>query len=160
MINYLSKFLLRLSELAELIRKLSNYKVAFNWGPEHQAAFQWINKEISCPPMWESSSYLLIVDYTSRFPAVCEISLMTGLHRANHCKQIFSEYGWPETLIFENGLCYTLQAFTSFMQSYSVNHITSSQYYLQSNDLAEKYVLIVKSLFCKPKKKAKIFTSV
>ena len=39
-INYLSMFSPRLSELAELIRELSKYKVPFNWGPEHQAAFQ------------------------------------------------------------------------------------------------------------------------
>ena len=36
MIKYLSKFSLRLSELAEPIRELSKHKVPFNWGPEHQ----------------------------------------------------------------------------------------------------------------------------
>ena len=41
---------------------------------------------------FESSSYLLIVDYTSTFPVVCKLSSMTGLYVANHCKQIFSEY--------------------------------------------------------------------
>ena len=39
MINYLSKFSLRLSELAEQIRELSKNKVPFNLGPEHQQAF-------------------------------------------------------------------------------------------------------------------------
>ena len=39
MINYLSKFSLRLPELAELIREFSNDKVPFNWGSEPQAAF-------------------------------------------------------------------------------------------------------------------------
>ena len=42
MINYLSKFLARLLELAEPIRD----KVPFNWGPEHHAAFKQIKKEI------------------------------------------------------------------------------------------------------------------
>ena len=51
MINYLSKFLSRLSELAEPIRELSKDKVPFNWGPEHQAAFQQMKKEISCAPV-------------------------------------------------------------------------------------------------------------
>ena len=51
MIIYLSKFLSRLSELAELIRELSKGKVLFNWGLEHQAAFQQMKKEISCSPM-------------------------------------------------------------------------------------------------------------
>ena len=47
MINYLSKFSPRLSELAEPIRELSKDKVPFNWGPEHQQAFTQIKKEIA-----------------------------------------------------------------------------------------------------------------
>ena len=39
MINYLSKFSVRLSELAEPIRELCKDKVPFNWDPEHQEAF-------------------------------------------------------------------------------------------------------------------------
>ena len=95
---------------------------------------------------FESSSYLLTVDYTSRFPVVCKMSLITGLHVANYFKQIHSEYGWCETLISDNGPCYTSQAFTIIIQSYSVNHITSSPHYPQSNGLAEMYVQIVEKL--------------
>ena len=42
MVNYLSKFSTRLSELAEPIRDLCKEKVPFNWGPEHNGAFQLI----------------------------------------------------------------------------------------------------------------------
>ena len=72
---------------------------------------------------------------------------MTGQHVANQCKQIFSEYGWAETLISYNGPYYTVDAFTSLMNAYHVNHITSSPHYPQSNGLAQKYVQIVKSIF-------------
>ena len=82
---------------------------------------------------------------------------MTGLHVAKQCKLIFSEYGWPDTLISDNGPCYTTQAFTSVMKYYNVKHITSSSHYLQSNGLAEKYVQIVKSLFYKAKEEDKDF---
>ena len=47
MINYLSKFSPRLSELALPIRELAKDKVAFNWGPEHQAAFKLVKTEIA-----------------------------------------------------------------------------------------------------------------
>ena len=106
---------------------------------------------------FESSSYLLIVVYTSRFPIVCKLSSMTGLHIANQCKQVFSEYGWPETLISDDCPCYTSQVFTSVMQSYSVHHVTSSVHYPQSNGLAEKYVQIVKHLVFKAKEEGKVF---
>ena len=32
-----------------------------------------------------------------------KLSSMTGQHEATQWKQIFSEYGWPETLISDNG---------------------------------------------------------
>ena len=108
----------------------------------------------------ESASHLLIVDYASKFPVVCKLSSMTGLHIPNQCKLFFSEYGCPETLISDNGPCYTAQPFTSVMISYNVNHITSSQHYLQSNGLAEKYVQNLRTCVTKLKMKAKISRSV
>ena len=51
MINYVSKFSARLSELALPIRELAKEKVAFNWGPEHQAAFKLVKKEIAVAPI-------------------------------------------------------------------------------------------------------------
>ena len=98
---------------------------------------------------FEGVSFLLIVDYTSRFLVVCKLTSMIGVHVANQCKLVFSEYGWPDTLMSDNDPCYTSQAFTSVMQGLSVTHITSSPHYPQSNGLAEKYVEIVKCSFNK-----------
>ena len=63
---------------------------------------------------------------------------MMSHHIANHCKQMFCEYGWPETLISDNGPCYASKTFQKLMTEYNVNHITSSPHYPQSNGLAEK----------------------
>ena len=51
MINYLSKFSARLSELAAPIRELSRDKVPFNRGPEYYTAFQQIKREIVRAPI-------------------------------------------------------------------------------------------------------------
>ena len=48
MINYLSKFSARLSELAMPIRELAKEKVAFNWGPEHPSSLQAGERRDSC----------------------------------------------------------------------------------------------------------------
>ena len=80
---------------------------------------------------------------------------MNGQHIANKCKLIFSEYGWPETLISDNGPCYTTEVVTNLMRRYNVNHITSSPHYPQSNGLAEKYVQLVKNLFYKAKEEGR-----
>ena len=66
-----------------------------------------------------------------------------------------SEYGWPETLVSDNGPCYTSESFTTLMKDYNVNHITSSPNYPQSNGPVEKYVHIVKNLFYKAKEEGK-----
>ena len=42
---------------------------------------------------FESSPYLLLVDYTSRFLVVCKLSFMTGLHVANKCKYFLNMDG-------------------------------------------------------------------
>ena len=51
MINYLSNFSARLSELVEPIREVSKEKVPFNWGPEHQDSFTMIKMEIAKAPV-------------------------------------------------------------------------------------------------------------
>ena len=51
MINYLSQFSARLSELALPIREFAKDKVPFNWGPEHQAAFKLVKNEIITAPI-------------------------------------------------------------------------------------------------------------
>ena len=66
-------------------------------------------------------------------------------------KLIFSEYSWPETIVSDNGPCYSAESFTKLMTEYSMSHITSSPHYLQSTRLTEKYVQIVKNLFYKAK---------
>ena len=76
---------------------------------------------------------------------------MTGQHIVDHFKQIFAKYGWPDTIVSDNGLCYTSQIFKGLMKEYQVNHITSLSHYPQSNGLAEKYIQIVKNLFHKAK---------
>ena len=46
---------------------------------------------------YKSQPYLLIVNYTSRFPIVRKLKSMSAQHIAEHFKLIFSEYGWPDT---------------------------------------------------------------
>ena len=100
---------------------------------------------------YESQPYLLIVDYTSGFPIVRKLKSMSAQHIIEHFKSIFSEYGWPYTVVSDNGPCYAAETFANLMKEYAVNHITSSLHYRQSNGLAEKFVQIVKNLFYKVK---------
>ena len=98
---------------------------------------------------FENASYLLVVDYHSRFPVICKLDSMSAHNVTNYMRAIFSEYGWPEKLITDNGPCYKSDTFKSAMHDMGVEHITSSPHYPQSNGLAEKYVQIAKNLLYK-----------
>ena len=76
---------------------------------------------------------------------------MTAQHIADHIKQIFAKYGWPDMLVSDNGPCNASEIFKGLMEEYQVNHITSLPHYPQSNGLAEKYIQIMKNLFHKVK---------
>ena len=114
-------------DLNEQLEKLVlNCKLClkYSFSKNNQKPSQSLGQEIPVHPWtklatdifhFESSSHLLIVYYTSRFPVVHKLSSIRGSHAATHCKQIFPDYGWPETLTSDNGPCYTLQAFTSVM---------------------------------------------
>ena len=58
---------------------------------------------------FQNNSYLLIVDFTFRFPIVHKLTSMTAKHVASHFSQVFSEYGWPDTLLTDNGPSYAAQ---------------------------------------------------
>ena len=80
-----------------------------------------------------------------------KLTSMTTHHIANHIKQLFTEYRWPDALVSDNGPCYTSYIFKRLMDEYQENHITSSPHYPQSTSIAAKYVQIIKNLFHKAK---------
>ena len=79
--------------------------------------------------IFKSKSYLLMVDYTSRFSIVRELKSMSAQDVTEHFRLIFSEYSWPDTLVSDNGPCFVAEVFTNLMKEYAVNHITSSPHY-------------------------------
>ena len=83
---------------------------------------------------YESQPYLLIVDYTSRFSIVRKLKFMSAQHITEYFKSIFSKYGWPDTLVSDNGPCYAAETFSNLMKEYAVNHITRSLHYLNLMD--------------------------
>ena len=96
---------------------------------------------------FQGDSYLLLVDYTIRYPIICKLTSMKAQHVIGHLKVIFSEYGWADTIVSDSGPCYMPEAFTKTMQEYRVNHTTSSPQYPQSNGMGEKFVQTVKKDF-------------
>ena len=94
-----------------------------------------------------NSSYLLVVDYYSKFPVIKKLSSTTANAVVNQFKAIFSEHGIPEKVISDNGPQYSATEFVEFSEQYGFTHVTSSPMYARSNGQAERTVKTVKDIW-------------
>ena len=91
-------------------------------------------------------TYLLVVDYFSRYPEITKLTSTTSLDIINALKSTFSRYGIPEMVMSDNGPQYSSQEFRDFAKAYNFNHVTSSTHFAQSNGQAERTVQTLKKL--------------
>ena len=98
---------------------------------------------------YDQANYLLVVDYTTKFPVVHKLTDLTACVVTEHMKAIFSKFGTPHSIVSDNGPCYAAQYFADAMAEWGVNHIKVSPHHHQANGLAEGYVCIVKQLLTK-----------
>lgn len=98
-----------------------------------------------------SKQYLIIVDYHSNFFEVNNLHDTRSTTIIKKCKQQFSRYGIPDTIVSDNGPQFSSQDFKLFSKQYKFTHTTSSPRYPQSNGKAEKAVQIAKNLLKKAK---------
>ena len=98
---------------------------------------------------FKRNQYLLISDKYSKFPIARKLTSTTTRAIINHLKSIFAEHGIPERLTTDNGPQYASDGFSDFMQTYGVEHVTSSQMCPQSNGSAERMVQTVENILKK-----------
>lgn len=55
-------------------------------------------------------------------------------------ESIFSRFGYPETIVSDNGTQFTSDEFKTYCKFYDIKHITSSPYHPSSNGQAERFV--------------------
>lgn len=94
-------------------------------------------------------SYLLVVDYASRYVEIARLTPSRSADVIIHLKSIFARHGIPEMLVTDNGPQFSGTAFAAFAMSYGFRHITSSPRFPQSNGEAERAVQTIKELLRK-----------
>ena len=94
----------------------------------------------------KGKSYLLLVDYFSRYIAVVKLTCTTTKSVVAAMKPLFARYGTPDVIISDNGPQYLSQEFKQFAEDYEYSHVTSSPYHPQGNGEAECAVKTVKKL--------------
>lgn len=93
--------------------------------------------------------YLLVVDYYSKYVEVVSLADIRSGTIISQMKGIFARHGIPKKLVSDNGLQFTSAEFTSFVNTWEFEHVTSSPYYARSNGLAERNIQTIKKLMMK-----------
>lgn len=99
--------------------------------------------------IFTGKTYLLIVDYYSRWPEIRLLDHLTSNTVITRLKSIFATHGIPELVISDNGPQFASHAFQNFAKEFGFTHTTSSPRYPQANGEAERAVQTVKNLLRK-----------
>jgi transposase InsO family protein len=102
---------------------------------------------------WEGRTYLLTIDYFSKFIEVDYLPNTESTAVISALKTQMCRHGVVEKLRTDNGPQFSSAAFQEFCKSYGISHVTSSPHYPQSNGEAERAVQTVKRLWAKSKDK-------
>uniref|UniRef100_A0A3Q3ISC0 Integrase catalytic domain-containing protein n=1 Tax=Monopterus albus TaxID=43700 RepID=A0A3Q3ISC0_MONAL len=97
----------------------------------------------------KGKTYLVVVDYFSRYVEVAQLSNTKSTDIIVQLKSIFARHGIPEELMSDNGPQFSGQDFTQFADTYGFRHITSSPKFPQSNGEAGCAVQTAKGLLKK-----------
>ena len=81
--------------------------------------------------------FLILIDAHSKcIEAFCTTSATSGA--TMEClRQVFAQFGVPETVVTDNGPCFTSDEFELFLKVNRIRHLTSASYHPASNGLAE-----------------------
>ena len=93
-------------------------------------------------------SYLVLVDYFSKWPEVSKLEQKTAKCVISHMKTNFARYGIPENLVADN-MPYGSAEMKQFADDWGFTITTSSPRYPQSNGQSENTVGLVKQLMRK-----------
>ena len=86
---------------------------------------------------WKSTTYLLVIDYYSRYIEVAKLPTESSNDTITLLKSIFAHHGIPQEVHSDNGPQFSSSMFKQFSEEYKFVHVTSSPRYPASNGEAE-----------------------
>ena len=95
------------------------------------------------------TTYLLVVDYFSRYVELAKIHSQTSASIINHLKPIMASHGICEYFHSDGGKYFTSNEFKEFAMQYDFKLVTSSPKFAQSNGMIERHVGTIKDMLKK-----------
>lgn len=95
-------------------------------------------------------SYLMMVDYLTKWPVVKQLGSGTGSAVVIEClREVFSDFGQPESIVSDNGPQFSSQEFKRFCSLLGIVHNTSSPLHPSGNGQVERAIGTVKGMMKK-----------
>lgn len=89
--------------------------------------------------------FLVIVDAFSKWPEIFKTTGPSSINTIKILRHCFAKLGLPNTLVSDNGTCFTSEEFAEFMKLNGIHHIKTAVYKPSTNGLAENMVKSFKS---------------
>ena len=105
----------------------------------------WERIHIDFAGPMDKKMFLLVVDAYSKWMEVVPLHHTTSEVVIEHLDQLFMRYGYPETIISDNGPQFVSHETTTYLKNCGVKHITSPPYHPASNGAVERCVRNFKS---------------
>ena len=104
----------------------------------------------------DNSSFLLVVDVTSRFPVVRILSSESTNSVVNALKGVYCDFGLPKRVLSDNGPCFRSRDFIEFHEKLGISFEKSSAHNHQSVGSAERMVQTIKQIMNKNAENARL----
>ena len=108
--------------------------------PWESASRPWSRIHVDHAGPFLGRTFLVVIDSHSKWVDVYEVPSTAAEHTIEKLRQSFAIQGLPDSIVSDNGTCFTSQEFKNFVKVNGVRHTTSAPYHPSSNGAAERTV--------------------
>ena len=104
----------------------------------------WTRLHIDFAGPMEGKMFLIMVDSHSKWIEVFPMTNATSYATIRYLRQLFAQFGIPETIVSDNGTQFVSAEFKEFCRLNGIRHVQTAPYHPSSNGLAERAVQVFK----------------
>ena len=113
--------------------------------PDH--VWQTVNTDY-LGPLPDNKYALVMIDQRSRYPVVTFTNNTTAKNFITICNNVFGHFGFPETLISDNGPPFRSNDVKTYTKGKGIKHRRVTPLWLQANGEVEKFMLPLTKVIC------------
>ena len=88
--------------------------------------------------------FLVLIDAHSKWIEAFPVNSATSKVTIQHLRTVFAQFGIPDSIVTDNGTCFTSAEFEEFLTKNGISHKKSAPYHPATNGMAERAVQILK----------------